>query len=78
MLYIHSVVSISVVRITLKDSDASAWVRGQRKISQVLGVFELLDFTMLGPFFLGERFETYEQFISLIFLFFLFFRTADN
>jgi hypothetical protein len=26
-----------------------AWVRGQRKMSQVLGVFGLLDFTMLRP-----------------------------
>ena len=26
-----------------------AWVRGQRKMSRVLGVFGLLDFTMLRP-----------------------------
>ena len=26
-----------------------AWVRGQREMSQVLGAFGLLDFTMLGP-----------------------------
>jgi len=26
-----------------------AWVWGQRKMSQVLGVFGLLDFTMLRP-----------------------------
>jgi len=26
-----------------------AWVRGQRKMSQVLGMFGLLDFTMLRP-----------------------------
>jgi len=26
-----------------------AWVRGQRKMSQVLGAFGLLDFTMLWP-----------------------------
>ena len=25
------------------------WVQGQRKISQVVGVFGLLDFTMLRP-----------------------------
>jgi hypothetical protein len=31
-----------------------------------LGAFGLLDFTMLGPFSLGRRFETYEPFISLI------------
>jgi len=26
-----------------------AWVRGQRKVNQLLGVFGLLDFTMLRP-----------------------------
>jgi hypothetical protein len=35
-----------------------------------LGAFGLLDFTMLGPFSLCARFETYEKFISLIFKFF--------
>jgi hypothetical protein len=32
-----------------KGSDVLAWVREQRKMSQVLGVFGLLDFTMLWP-----------------------------
>jgi hypothetical protein len=32
-------------------------------MSQVLDAFELLDFTILGPFSLGGRFETYERFI---------------
>jgi hypothetical protein len=27
-----------------------AWVWGQRKMSQILGAFGLLDFTMLWPF----------------------------
>jgi hypothetical protein len=36
---------------------------------QVLAAFGLLDFTMLGPFSLGTRFETYELFISSIFKF---------
>jgi hypothetical protein len=36
-------------------------------MSQALGAFQLLYFTMLGPFLLGARFETYEPFISLIF-----------
>jgi hypothetical protein len=41
-------------------------------MSQVLGAFGLLDFTMLRPVLvLGARFETYEPFISLIFQFFL-------
>jgi hypothetical protein len=39
-------------------------------MSQVLGAFGLLDFTMLDQFSLGARFERYEQFISLIFNFF--------
>jgi hypothetical protein len=50
----------------VRDSDVLAWVRGQRKVSQVLGTFWLLDFTML-LFFLGVRFETRGPFISLIF-----------
>jgi hypothetical protein len=39
-------------------------------MGQVLGAFGMLDFTMLRPFSLGARFETYEPFISLIFHFF--------
>jgi hypothetical protein len=53
----------------VRDSDVLAWVLGQRKISQVLDVFGLLDFT----------FETYEPFIYQIFQFFFGPRqTADN
>jgi hypothetical protein len=33
----------------VKDSDVLAWVWGQRKMSQVLGMFGLLDFTILQP-----------------------------
>jgi predicted branched-subunit amino acid permease len=39
-------------------------------MSQVLGAFGLLDFTMLRPFSLGMRFYTYEPFIYLVFKFF--------
>jgi hypothetical protein len=52
------------------DSNVLAWVHEQRKMSQVLGVFGLRNFTMLWPFSLGAHFETYEPFISLIFQFF--------
>jgi hypothetical protein len=38
-------------------------------MSQVLGAFGLLDFTMLWPV-LDARFETYEPFIYSIFQFF--------
>jgi hypothetical protein len=31
----------------VRDSDILAWVRGKTKLSQVLGAFGLLDFTML-------------------------------
>jgi hypothetical protein len=55
----------------VKDSDILVWVWGQRKMSQVLLAFGLLDFTMFSLFLLGMRFETYDSFISLIFLFFL-------
>jgi hypothetical protein len=42
---------------------------GQRKMSEILGAFGLLAFTMFSPLSLGTRFETYELFISLIFIF---------
>jgi hypothetical protein len=35
--------------MNVRDSDVLEWVRGQRKVSQVLGAFGLLDFTMLRP-----------------------------
>jgi hypothetical protein len=35
--------------MNVKDSDVLVWVRGQRKISQVLSAFGLLDFTMFRP-----------------------------
>jgi hypothetical protein len=39
-------------------------------MGQVLCAFWLLDFTILGPFSLGGRFESHETFSSLIFKFF--------
>jgi hypothetical protein len=38
-------------------------------MSQVLGAFGLLDFTMLQPVLACGAFRTYETFISLIFQF---------
>jgi len=49
---------------------SEACVLGQRKMSQVLGAFGLLDLTMLRPVLVGTRFENYEPFISLISQFF--------
>jgi hypothetical protein len=69
-LYIYSVRSLSLVRMKVMDSDVLAWVRGKRKLSQVLGAFGLLDFTILRPVLVWCLFETYEPFISLIFQFF--------
>jgi hypothetical protein len=43
-----------------------AWVWGQRKMSQVLGGFGLLDFTMLQLLLPWHNFENYKPFISLI------------
>jgi hypothetical protein len=40
---------LSLSRTDERDSDVFAWVRRQRKMSQVLGAFGLLDFTMLRP-----------------------------
>jgi hypothetical protein len=31
------------------DSEVLAWVQGKRKMSQLLGAFGLLDYTMLQP-----------------------------
>jgi hypothetical protein len=33
----------------VRDSDVLAWMWGQKKMSQVLDMFGLLDFTMLQP-----------------------------
>jgi hypothetical protein len=33
----------------VRDSDFLAWVGGQKKMSQVLGAFVLLDFKILQP-----------------------------
>jgi hypothetical protein len=40
----------------IRDSDVLVWVRGQRKMRQVLGVFGLLDFTMLQPILAWQAF----------------------
>jgi hypothetical protein len=45
-------------------------VWGQRKMSQVLGMFWLLILTCYGLFSLGGHFETYKTFNSSIFQFF--------
>jgi hypothetical protein len=48
MVYFLSLsLSLSLLIIKVRDSDVLAWVRGQRKMSNVLGAFELLDFTVL-------------------------------
>jgi hypothetical protein len=51
----HDNVATTVIR-TARTLEAEwrqvyreAWVRGQRKMSQLLGAFGLLDFTMLRP-----------------------------
>jgi hypothetical protein len=56
----------------VRDSVILAKVLGQRKMSQVLGAFGLLDFTVS----LGVCFENYEPFIYLILPFF--FQAAVN
>jgi hypothetical protein len=47
LLYIYSVLSLSVVIMKVRDYDILALVRRKRKMIEVLGVFELLDFTMI-------------------------------
>jgi hypothetical protein len=46
---VHLECTFSYVCMKVKDSDVLAWVWGQRKMSQVQGMFGLLDFTMLWP-----------------------------
>jgi hypothetical protein len=49
IVHLRCTFSLSLVRMKVRDSEVLAWVWGQRKMSQVLGVFGLLDFTMLWP-----------------------------
>jgi hypothetical protein len=53
-----------------RDSDTLAWVQGQRKMSQVLGTFGLLDFTMIQPVLAWRMFWNLWTALSLIFPFF--------
>jgi hypothetical protein len=69
-IHLQCTFSLSPVHMKVRDSDVLAWFRGQRKMSQILGVFGLLDSTFLWPLSFGTCFETYESFISLIFQFF--------
>jgi hypothetical protein len=49
---VHYIVHFSVlalVHMKVRYSDILAWVRGQRKMSQVSCMFGLLDLTMLQP-----------------------------
>jgi hypothetical protein len=48
-LFIYSVLSLPLVHMKVTDSDVEEWLWGQRKMSQVLGTFRLLDFTMVEP-----------------------------
>jgi hypothetical protein len=43
--------TLSLVRMKIRGSDLIAWVRGQRKMSQVLGAFRLLDVAISRPSF---------------------------
>jgi hypothetical protein len=42
-------VSLSLACMKVRESEVLAWVRGKRKMSQVLGEFGLLNFIVLGP-----------------------------
>jgi hypothetical protein len=54
----------------VRNSDVSAWVWGQKKMSQVLGALGCWISPCYGPFSLGASFETNEPFISLNLQFF--------
>jgi hypothetical protein len=60
IVHLQCTVSLSLVRMKVRDSDVLAWVRGHRKISQVLGAFGLLDFIILWPVVARHALETYQ------------------
>jgi hypothetical protein len=49
IVHLRCTLSLSLVRMKVRDSDVLACMRGQQKMCQVLGAFGLLDFTMLRP-----------------------------
>jgi hypothetical protein len=59
----------------VRDSDVLAWVRGQRKMGQVLGAFGLLDFTTLRPVLAWGRVL---KLMKRLFLYFSFFSARDK
>jgi hypothetical protein len=62
----------------VRNSDVLALVRGQKKMSQVLGAFGLLVSPCYGQFSLGARFENYETFTSFTFQFFCAVKSAAD
>jgi hypothetical protein len=76
---VHLQCILSLVRIKVGDSDVLAWVRGQRKTSQVMGAFGLLDFNKLRPVLAWRKF--WKLWTIYFFKFPIFFgpqSTADN
>jgi hypothetical protein len=49
IVHLQCTFSLSLVPMKVRDSDVLAWVQGQRKMSEVLGAFGLLNFTILRP-----------------------------
>jgi hypothetical protein len=63
--------SLARTRMKVRDYDVLVWVQGQRKVSQVLGAFGLLDFTMLRPILAWHVLNLMNPFFwTLIFQFF--------
>jgi hypothetical protein len=56
----HVQCTLCLVRMQVRDSDVLAWVWGQRKMSQVLGAFELLD--VLRPVLALRAFWNYKPY----------------
>jgi hypothetical protein len=65
-----TVYSLSLIRTKVRDFDVWARVWGQRKMSQVLGLFGLLEFAMFQPILAWHAFWDLRT-ISLIFQVFL-------
>jgi hypothetical protein len=72
---VHLLCIFSLIRMKVRACDFLAWVRGQRKMSQVLGAFVLLYFTMLRPVLAWRAFW---NIWTIYFFNFPFFRAAGN
>jgi hypothetical protein len=56
IVYLLCTFSLWLIHMKVRDSDVLAWGQGHKKMSQVLSILGLLDFTMLRPFLAWRTF----------------------